>query len=158
MLDPGGMLKGTNYQELLKERIFLLKPNEHEAQMLSGIEVRSQSDALRAAKEFLNIGIENVLITLGAEGALLVNRAGHIHVPIPSLKEGKTRDQTGCGDQAMAALCAGIVAGKSLEDAAHQAVVAGTLQFYKEGIVPVTSAELASGLSAVRTHSQTPHA
>jgi ribokinase len=151
MLDPGGMLKGTDYRDLLKERIFLLKPNEHEAHMLSGIEVRNQADAQRAAREFLSIGIENVLVTLGADGALLANRSGHVYVPVPSLKVGKARDQTGCGDQAMAALCAGIASGKSLEEAAQQAIVAGTLQFYKEGVVPVTSEELATSLVAAQS-------
>jgi fructose-1-phosphate kinase PfkB-like protein len=100
--------------------------------------------------------VENLLISLGAEGALLVNRDGHVRLDIPSLEPGKTRDQTGCGDQAMAALCAGIVAGKSQEEAAQQAILAGTLQFYKEGIVPITSEEIESLHPELRAHFHKP--
>jgi len=144
MLDPGGMLKGTNYQDLLNEKIHLIKPNEHEAHMLTGIEVHSQSDALVAAQALLKGSVEYVLVTLGAEGALLVNRDGHTQISTPNIEPGAAKDQTGCGDQSMAALCAAVVEGQSLLDAARLAVVAGTLQFYKQGIVPVSRQELAS--------------
>jgi ribokinase len=144
MLDPGGMLKGTNYQELLNEKIYLIKPNEHEAHMLTGIEVKSRSDALLAAQALLKGSIENVLVTLGADGALLVNNGGHTHISIPSIEAGADKDQTGCGDQSMAGLCAAIVDSRGLVEAARSAIIAGTLQFYKQGIVPITKQELTS--------------
>jgi len=144
MLDPGGMLKGMKYQELLKEKIHLIKPNEHEAQMLTGVKVQTQVDALQAAQQLLKGNIENVLVTLGADGALLVNRDGHKLIKTPNIPAGLSKDQTGCGDQSMAAFCAALVEGKKLLEAAQLAVIAGTLQFYKPGIIPITREELAA--------------
>jgi ribokinase len=144
MLDPGGMLKNTNYQSLFKEPLFLIKPNQHEAQMLTGIKVQSQTDALNAAHVFLKRGVLNVLITLGKEGAVLVNKDGYTNIAIPQVEAGASKDQTGCGDQTMAAFCAGWASGQSLVEAAKSAVIAGTLQFHKPGIVPITAKELAA--------------
>lgn|SRR3989344_3458732 len=39
ILDPGGVEAGVDYSALLKKKIFLLKPNEHEAELLTGIAV-----------------------------------------------------------------------------------------------------------------------
>jgi ribokinase len=142
MLDPGGMLKGADYNELLQQKVHLIKPNEHEATMLTGIPVKSAGNALQAAHRLRSFGIANVLITLGEQGALLVNENTEVLIEIPKIAPGPIRDQTGCGDQSMAALSAALIEGHTITIAAQLAVLAGTLEFYKEGVVPVTKAEL----------------
>jgi ribokinase len=142
LLDPGGMLKGQDYNELLQQKVFLIKPNEHEASMLTGLPVKNAADALTAAHRLRSFGITNVLVTLGEQGALLVNEKGDTLIEIPKVDPGPIKDQTGCGDQSMAALCASLIEGHALAVAAQLAVLAGTLEFYKEGVVPVTKAEL----------------
>lgn len=69
--------------------LFLLKCNRAEAQMLSG-----EPDPERAAKGLLAAGVQHVLITLGADGAIL---RGPIPATAPGV-EAKVLNATGAGD------------------------------------------------------------
>lgn len=48
----------------------------------------------------------------------------------------------------MAALCAALQSGRSLNESVEEAILAGTIQFYKTGIVPVTQEELVQAKAA----------
>lgn len=61
--------------ELLK-KVDILTPNETEATILSGIQVKDIDTAKQAAKELHNKGVGTVIITLGAQGALLSKNNG----------------------------------------------------------------------------------
>ena len=142
MLDPGGISENKDYSNVFDEKIFLIKPNEHEARLLTGIEVVDFDSAKKAAKVFIEKGVENVFITVGKMGAFFFNKDVEKHISIPDIKLDSVNDETGCGDQTMAALCACLVSGYDILDSIELAVVAGTLQFYKQGIQPVTRQEL----------------
>ena len=49
--------------------LFLITPNETEASLLTGIKVEDEATASQAAAVFLNKGVQNVIITLGKQGA-----------------------------------------------------------------------------------------
>jgi len=70
-------------------------PNETEAEAISGLPVKNVDDAKRCAAAFLKAGIRRVIITLGANGALLASSEGMEHVPAFPVK---TVDSTGAGD------------------------------------------------------------
>ena len=70
-------------------------PNESEAETISGQSVKNVEDAKRCAAGFLEAGIRRVIITLGANGALLASNEGMEHVPAFQVK---TVDSTGAGD------------------------------------------------------------
>lgn len=142
MFDPGGIEADTDLSELIKAGIYLIKPNEHEAKMLTGIEVTDLESARQAAEKLQERGVENVLITAGAKGAYLFSQSIQVHIPIPEVNASNEKDETGCGDQTMAALCAFLQDGKSVQAAAELAILAGTLQFHKAGIQPVKKEEL----------------
>lgn len=142
ILDPGGLRPNRTYDELFESPIFLIKPNEHETFILTGDTVGDVSEARNAAKKFLQRGVSNVLITLGKNGAFFSNGVTERHIPIPDIAGQNTHDETGCGDQAMATVCARLIAGDDIVQAAERSVLAGTLQFHKLGIIPLTSAEL----------------
>lgn len=143
VLDPGGIEEGMELDPLLAD-VFLVKPNEHEAKLLTDIKVSDFGSARQAAQKFMQMGVENVLITAGVNGAYLFTPDSEKHIPIPQVPESATKDETGCGDQTMATLCAYLQAGKSLEEAAEIAVLSGTLQFHKRGIQPITREEIAA--------------
>ncbi len=142
LFDPGGLQISDNIDELIKAGVFLIKPNEHEAKMLTDIEVTDFETARQAANKLQAKGIKNVFITHGVNGAYLFTETEQTHIPIPKVEAGNERDETGCGDQTMAATCALLQDDISLKEAASLAVLAGTLQFYKSGIKPVTKKEL----------------
>jgi len=70
-------------------------PNETEAEAISGQPVKNIDDAKQVAAGFLKAGIRRVIITLGANGALLAGSEGMEHVPAFQVK---TVDSTGAGD------------------------------------------------------------
>lgn len=142
MFDPGGVESDTNVDRIIEAGVYLIKPNEHEAKVLTGIHVTGFETARRAAEKFHDQGIENVLITAGIQGAYLFTKDLQKHIPIPNVPACVEKDETGCGDQTMAALCAAMQDGKTVEQSAKLAVLAGTLQFYRHGIQPIMLAEL----------------
>lgn len=146
LLDPGGMDEESDYAELLSQKIFLIKPNEHEVKTLTGITVDGFETAKKAAKELIKKGTENVFITIGEKGGYLFSNTLEVQVPIPKINLGSVKDETGCGDQTIAALAAALIAGKNITDAAKIGILAGSLQFSKAGIIPVTKEELSKYL------------
>lgn len=143
IVDPGGIDSNRSYDEFLHKDIFLLKPNEHEAEILSGIKVSELESAKEAAKYFMACGVQNVLITAGVKGAYLITPSSSEHITIPEINNVSTeKDETGCGDQTMATICALINGGKNIFEAARIGIISGTLQFHKAGIVPITEEEL----------------
>ena len=73
--------------------VHTILPNRIEAEMLSGIKVIDEESAWRAAKAIGEKGIENVVITLGKDGAYVKEK----YTMIPA-KEVETIDTTGAGD------------------------------------------------------------
>lgn len=142
MFDPGGIEADNDLSELIAAGIYLIKPNEHEAKMLTGIEVTDFDTARQAAEKLQERGIVVVLITAGINGAYLFSKETQTQIPIPEVNAGNEKDETGCGDQTMAALCALLQDGKAIKEAAELAVLAGTLQFHRTGIQPVKRNEL----------------
>lgn len=141
-VDPGGMRCTDDLKRIMSEGIFLLKPNEHEAKMLTGIEICDEKSAAEACIAIRLMGSQHVMITAGAEGAYVFSDDRLIRIPAPSVPESGVKDATGCGDQTMAVLCAEMCFGKTLHDSAAIAVTAGTLQFGRAGISPLNRAEV----------------
>jgi len=70
-------------------------PNESEAETITGNPVRTVDDAKQCAQKFLDAGVRGVIVTLGANGALLAAKEAMEHVPAFKVK---TLDSTGAGD------------------------------------------------------------
>ncbi len=70
-------------------------PNEHEAETITGIAVRSVEDAKQCGGKIVASGIRRVIITLGAKGSLVAGGDGSEHVPAFPVQ---SVDSTGAGD------------------------------------------------------------
>jgi ribokinase len=142
VIDPGGIERDIDYAPLLNNAIYLMKPNEHETEILTGIAVKNLDSASKAAESIFAMGVQNVCVTHGSKGAYLFTGGNKIHIPAAEEPESSQCDQTGCGDQTMAVLCSEIVSGRDLTDACRMAMIAGALQYSRIGIQPVTRAEV----------------
>jgi ribokinase len=136
ILDPGGISGPIG--DILDEKIFLIKPNVHEARILTGITVTDRDTAEKAALELLSQGVQNVLLSCGNQGGYLFNEDLSEHIPCPPVKDTGVHDETGCGDQVTAVVASCLAEGKPLREAFRLAILAGTLQFYRAGIQPVS--------------------
>jgi len=80
--------------EMLK-KLFLITPNETEAELLTGTEVKDLSSAEKAASCLLDSGVQNVIITLGAQGAFFKSKSQQFLIPSPVVVP---LDTTAAGD------------------------------------------------------------
>lgn len=95
--------------------VYLVTPNEVEAEALTGVAVTDIESADRAAEVLFAKGVQNVLITLGSRGVYL--NAGGVSEIIPAYRVNAV-DTTGAGDAFNGGLIAALAEGKSLRDAA----------------------------------------
>jgi len=77
------------------EGLFLITPNETEAKLLTGISVENAISMEEAAEALLDMGVKNVIITLGSRGAFFMNREDLFLVPS---RQVKAVDTTAAGD------------------------------------------------------------
>ena len=89
----------------LKYKPFLIKPNRQELSEIFGVEVKTEEDIVHYAKELQKMGALNVLISLGGDGAMLIDEEGNKH-KAGVLKE-KVLNTVGSGDSMVAGFVAG---------------------------------------------------
>jgi ribokinase len=93
-------------------------PNETEAEALSGAPVGSVTEASTCAQGLLRSGLRRVIVTLGANGALVVGSEGELHVPPFPLA---TVDTTGAGDAFIGSLACFLGSGVAEAEAVSRA-------------------------------------
>ena len=110
-----------------------LIPNESEAEALSGLQVNDQDSARRAAERLCKMGAGKVIVTLGAQGALLVDEAGARHFPADKVQP---LDTTAAGDTFVGGFAAGLACGLSEEQAIGFGQRAAALSVTRAGAQP----------------------
>lgn len=109
----------------------LITPNYGEALLLAGISPEEKPDGQTLAKIFRKKGITRAVITLGAQGALLME--GESTQMIPSFSFEVSVDTTGAGDTFNGYLVGGLVSGMGLYEAACLATVAAGISVTRHG-------------------------
>jgi 1-phosphofructokinase len=110
----------------------LIKPNAEELAELVGRPLPTLGDVVGAAQELLAGGVGAVLVSLGGDGALLVEPAGVYHARSPKVA---VRSTVGAGDATLAGFLAGGAAGP---EALRLAVSFGTAAVTLAGSVMPT--------------------
>ena len=108
----------------------LCVPNESEAEQLTGHPVTSRAEAEVAARALLGRGARAVIVTLGADGALVVDHDGAEH--IPALRVAAV-DPTGAGDAFIGSLAVFLAEGLALRVAARRANAVAALSVTRIG-------------------------
>ena len=107
-----------------------LTPNTVEAALLTGQPVDNPESARRAAERLLARGAGTVVVTLGPQGALVLDGASAAHFPAFPVE---VVDTTGAGDAFNAGLAVGLAAGGTLEQAIPLANAAAALACTRTG-------------------------
>ena len=110
--------------------LFLITPNETEASLLTGVTVGDIDSARKAATLLLEKGVENVIITLGAQGAFFKNKIKEILVNAPAVN---AVDTTAAGDTFNGVLAGEITLGKGWKDAIEIACRAASISVTRMG-------------------------
>ena len=114
-------------------KLYLITPNQTEAQTLTGIEVTDISSAELAAQKLVSQGVERVVITMGSQGAYLYEDGKGEVVPAHKVN---AVDTTAAGDVYNGALCAALAEGATLTDALHFAAKASAISVTRAGAQP----------------------
>lgn len=111
-------------------RCFVLTPNETELQGLTGIAPTDQATCVTAAHALLDLGVKNVIVTLGAKGCVWVSATGSQHFPA---FEVPTVDTVAAGDSFNGGLAHFLASGRELANAIPLANAVGALSTTKHG-------------------------
>jgi len=117
----------------LLEQIFILTPNETEAELLTGIKVTDAAAAAKACSKLRSRGVGIVILTLGDRGAFLADADGQRLVPGFKVK---AADSTAAGDIFNGALSVALAEGRTVLDAVRFANAAAALSVTRLGAQP----------------------
>lgn len=118
ILDPAPAV--DNLPAELLACVDILTPNEHEAQTLTG-----ERDVHAAARKLLGLGVKNIILKRGRQGALLLNAEEVRELTAPPVQVIST---VGAGDTFNGALASALANGETLADAAAFAVGVASLR------------------------------
>jgi ribokinase len=111
-----------------------LTPNESEAEALTGISVSTLAQAECAADALLDQGVQNIVLTLGARGALIKNASGSAH--IQAFNAGAVVETTGAGDAFNAGLAIALSEGMEIADAVKFSCAVAAICVTRPGTAP----------------------
>jgi len=114
----------------LEEKPFLIKPNSAEFEQAFKKEIRSGASPIEVAQKLVADGIPYVCISMGSEGALLVDQK-HTYLAKPLSVEAK--GLAGAGDSMIAGICYAMRKHKTSEDMLRYAMAAAAGSIRKEG-------------------------
>ncbi len=114
----------------IKAQPTVIKPNIHELSELVGHELEGLDEIAAAARKINRQGVEIVLVSMGAEGILLVTD-GQEYLATPP--EVKVESTIGAGDSSVAGFIFGMVKNKDLKESLIYAAAAGTATTLTQG-------------------------
>jgi D-beta-D-heptose 7-phosphate kinase/D-beta-D-heptose 1-phosphate adenosyltransferase len=135
VVDP----KGSNFEKY--RGAYLITPNYSEACQSIGVDKEDHPSGEFLAQEIQSkYGIKNVLVTLGAQGMVLVKKSGEIHKVSSNARE--VFDVSGAGDAVVAVMALSLGVSADICDAMELANIAGGIVVEKWGTKPITLQEL----------------
>lgn len=123
---------------VLKYQPLFIKPNKDELEEMFDMTVESDQDVVKYGREILKEGAQSVIISLGGDGAIYIDKTRSIKAQNP---KGQVVNTVGSGDSTVAGMVAGLESGLSLEDAFQQAVASGTATAFTEDLATIEDIE-----------------
>ena len=108
---------------VLKYKPFLIKPNNHELAEMFNVELNTTQDVVFYARKLKEMGAQNVLISMGKDGALLVTENDEVFAS--SVAKGEVINSVGAGDSMVAGFIAGYLKSNSYEEALRLGAASG---------------------------------
>lgn len=116
--------------KVLKYKPFLIKPNKHELAQMYNVKIETREDIIKYAKKLREDGAVNVLISMGGEGAILIDEHGNVYES--SAPEGVVINSVGAGDSMVAGFIAGYTEKKDYTHGFKMGIAAGSASAFSK--------------------------
>ena len=114
ILDPVSAKKAKKIRHLIKY-FHTIKPNRFETEALCGFKIKGNEDLRRAGRFFIEQGVENVFISLDADGIYYITKDGE-EGTLACCDKIDVKNVTGAGDSFVAGIGYGYVNNLSIKD------------------------------------------
>ena len=116
----------------LKYKPFLIKPNNFELEQIFNTKLHSREDIVKCAFRLKEMGAVNVLVSMGKDGAILVDEQDVVHDMVAP--DGKVVNTVGAGDSMVAGFLAGLYEKNDYEYAFKLSVATGSASAFSEDL------------------------
>lgn len=125
---------------VLKYKPFLIKPNKEELEETFKIKINTKEEIIKNAQKLQSMGAENVLISLGGDGAILVTKENKEYYS--KAPKGKVLNTVGAGDSMVAGFLAGYIENREYEKAFKIGIATGSASAFSMDLATRAQVEM----------------
>ncbi len=126
-------------EELVLIKAWLIKPNEQEIEALIGEKINTIEQVINAAAKIAKAGIENVIVSMGKDGAVAVAGDSKYQLVVPDITPLST---VGAGDSMIAGFVGAYAQGACIEECLKSAALYGTSACLTQGTGSPTAIDM----------------
>ncbi|MCM2532322.1 1-phosphofructokinase [Neobacillus pocheonensis] len=116
-------VSGKVLLDIVEQGPFFIKPNHHELGELFDVTIETPEEAIPYGQRLLELGAENVAISMAGKGALLITRKAIYQATVP---KGNVKNSVGAGDSLVAGFLATIINNGEIVEAFRRGVASGS--------------------------------
>ena len=131
----------------LEGKPFMIKPNRYELETMIGRPLDGISDIRNAAMRYIDMGVQVVAVSLGADGALITDGQEALYAPRMNIE---VKGTVGAGDAMVAGLAAGFMGENDLEQTFRMGVACASTRCMTEGYKTIDRTVYRAFLDMVR--------
>lgn len=123
---------GASLKESLKYKPFVIKPNLRELEQIFDVSIDDNDDIKLYAKKLQEMGAKNIIVSLGADGAYMLDENGNDY--FLETPQGELVDSVGSGDSMLAGFVYSVINNNTYEDAFKFSLACGSATAFSENI------------------------
>lgn len=123
--------KGEALLEGIKGKPYMIKPNKHELGDIFDVKLESLEDTIIYGKKLLDLGAQNIIVSMAGDGALLITPTASY---IASAPKGKLVNSVGAGDSLVAGFTCGVYKGLGIVKAFKLGIACGSASAFSENL------------------------
>lgn len=123
--------EGDLLKSILSYKPFLIKPNHHELGQFFNTKITNWEEAIPYCRKLVDIGAENIIVSLAGNGAIFMNREKGYYASAPV---GEVKSSVGAGDSMVAGFLAQYTKTKDVKEAFRYSVATGSATAFSIGL------------------------